>query len=56
MVGARLIGMDITNTDLRGADLRTAEDLTPEQLLTTRGDQNTVLPDLMELPAHWKDP
>lgn len=53
-VGARMIGADISDTDLRGADIRTAEDLTPEQLLQTRGDEGTVLPDHMEHPDHWR--
>ena len=53
LVGARMIGVDIADTDLRGADLRTAEDLTPEQMLVTRGDHSTVLPEPLEHPAHW---
>jgi len=53
LVGARMIGVDIADTVLRGADLRTAEDLTPEQMLATRGDHTTVLPEPLEPPAHW---
>ena len=53
LVGARLIGVDLTHANICGADLSTAEDLTEEQLLETKGDIFTKLPEEMHMPRHW---
>ena len=53
LVGARLIGVDLTHANICGADLSTAEDLTEEQLLETKGDIFTKLPEEMHMPQHW---
>jgi uncharacterized protein YjbI with pentapeptide repeats len=53
LVGARMIGVDLEGADLCGADLRTAEDLTQEQLIESRGDKNTQLPEGLNHPTGW---
>ena len=58
LVGARLMGVDLAHANICGADLSTAEDLTEEQLLETKGDSFTKLPEEIHMPQHWaaKDP
>src|SRR5581483_6328525 len=53
LVGARLMGVDLAHANISGADLSTAEDLTQEQLLETKGDSSTKLPEEMHMPQHW---
>jgi hypothetical protein len=53
LVGARLMGVDLAHANICGADLSTAEDLTEEQLLETKGDSSTKLPEEMQMPEHW---
>ena len=53
LVGARLMGVDLAHANICGADLSTAEDLTEEQLLETKGDCFTKLPEEMRMPQHW---
>ena len=53
LVGARLTGVDLAHANICSADLSTAEDLTEEQLLETKGDSFTRLPEEMNMPQHW---
>ena len=53
LVGARLMGVDLAHANICGADLSTAEDLTEEQLLETKGDSFTRIPEEMHMPPHW---
>jgi hypothetical protein len=55
-----LVEANLTGADLAGADLRRANGLTPEQLNSALGDDNTVLPEDLSnrgvpftRPAHW---
>lgn len=50
---ADLIGADLRDTDLRGADLSTALFVTQPQLESARGDALTLLPPMLQRPAHW---
>src|SRR5215470_19007318 len=53
LVGARLMGVDLAHANICGADLSTAEDLTDEQLLETKGDSFTKLPEDLHAPNNW---
>ncbi|ANF98874.1 pentapeptide repeat-containing protein [Paenibacillus bovis] len=52
--GADLIGADLRDTDVRGTDLSQTLFLTQSQINAAIGDQNTILPDVLLRPAHWK--
>ena len=52
--GATLYRANLSGADLSGADLSKAKHLTQEQLAKTRiGDEYTLLPPTLKLPAHW---
>ncbi|WP_426595066.1 pentapeptide repeat-containing protein [Cellulomonas sp. McL0617] len=52
---ADLLGADLRGADLRGADLSTAFFVTPSQVASARGDEQTRLPGrLGAAPAHWR--
>jgi hypothetical protein len=44
LTGARFAAANLFTADLRGADLTGARELTSQQLLQARTDQNTILP------------
>lgn len=48
------IGADLRDTDLGGADLRGGIFLTQAQLNAAVGDANTLLPDHLNQPSHWR--
>ncbi|RUQ98130.1 pentapeptide repeat-containing protein [Labedella endophytica] len=50
---ADLIGADLRDTDVRGADLSTALFVTQPQLTAAMGDAATLIPPILERPAHW---
>ncbi len=49
-----LLGADLRGADLGGADLSTCLFLTRAQVGAARGDRHTVLPPVLEHPAHWE--
>ncbi|WP_345771804.1 pentapeptide repeat-containing protein [Geodermatophilus sabuli] len=53
---ADLLGADLRAADLRGADLTGALFLTRPQVAAARGDAGTILPAVLEHPAHWGAP
>lgn len=52
--GADLIGADFRDANLQGADLSRSIFLTQAQVNAARGDENTKLPAVLELPIHWR--
>ena len=53
---ADLLVADLRGADLRGADLSTSLFVTRSQLGPARGDTSTVVPAVLERPAHWGRP
>jgi hypothetical protein len=50
---AELIGADLRGADVSGADLSTSLFLTRFQVHGARGDASTLLPAVLDRPAHW---
>jgi uncharacterized protein YjbI with pentapeptide repeats len=53
LTGADLTGADLSWADLSGANLSGASNLTQEQIEVAKGNEQTKLPDHLELPASW---
>lgn len=51
--GADLLGADLRDARLGGADLSKALYLTQAQLNSSLGNEDTLLPSDLEIPAHW---
>lgn len=52
--GCNLLGADIRDCDLRGADLRNTTFLTQRQINSAIGNNDTILPENIEMPLRWK--
>jgi hypothetical protein len=50
---ANLHGLELYRANLRGTDLQEVRGLTQEQLEQAVGDENTVLPEYLSVPAAW---
>ncbi len=51
---ADLEGADLTGALLSGAVLKGARNLSQAQIETAHGDDSTILPDHLSIPAHWR--
>ena len=56
LTGALCVETTLNGANLSGADLSQVRKVTPDKIITAKGDKDTKLPNHLERPSHWLKP